>query len=442
MGESNPGVLGLSERDSYAFYALFEKDPELRKQAEARLRELGADPNSRGGMEGLVPPFHSSPADKWIPFSSPALPPRTASRAFPVRAVIPSIDEICSSGSVEQFSEAVADIVGDSLDIDPATGETAIYKGDGKYRPIRGWEHELPKLKLDDDGDPAFFGDGSGPNQEQARALWFLGLKEKSQRLGCCATHGQKVECSQHHAFSKTFFCGLRYCRTCGPRNFAKLFSKYIGLESVAVVRPGHVVAVLDFTLKNTGVLPEAKAVRLMGRRIRKVMKSLLGKRKDFGYLFCYEFGFNNENLHAHGVYWGPYLPQDKISDAWLAITGDSPVVWIQKAESFRAGLAHALKYTSKMPSDDPKRLAQLEQVFHGVRRVHTLGKFYNAKECQDSGEGKEEWLCPHCGQRLRASSVVRSLSELQAEGLRDVEERRIELRRMTQAYLEANSSP
>ena len=73
-----------------------------------------------------------------------------------------------------------------------------------------------------------------------------------------------------------------------------------------------------------------------------------------YGLLRCDEFGgWNpkknsyNTNLHAHGVYVGPYMPQEIVSRHWTEIraTKDgAKVVWIskQKIDSRRATFTKA----------------------------------------------------------------------------------------------------
>ena len=123
-------------------------------------------------------------------------------------------------------------------------------------------------------------------------------------------------------------------------------------------------------------------------------------------------------NLHAHGMYAGPWIDQALLAEVWQQVRKDgSQVVWMKCATDFARGLAHALKYTGKKLSTDPKRLAQLEKAFHGVRRAHTMGAFYNAK---DPGPMVPDICCPRrCDGPLEklANSGLRPAPELQAEG-------------------------
>ncbi len=133
--------------------------------------------------------------------------------------------------------------------------------------------------------------------------------------------------------------------------------------------------------------------------------------RSAYGLAYCDELGGGNTNAHAHGVYVGPWLPQSKerkeLSKLWAEITRDgSFIISIKYAKSFAAALYHAVKYPAKLiSSSSPGRLADLEAVFHRVRRFHTLAAFYNPKS--DPTEAKpaspEDSLrhCPVCNELL-----------------------------------------
>jgi hypothetical protein len=333
---------------------------------------------------------------------------------------------------------------------DPQTASDALpydsvgfWRGGDDPTPIEDfyWQQDLkllPGFRLQprfDENANVYFGDGGGENQEQAKRLWNLGLKSKANRLGCCGRFGARSECKNRHAFYRSWRCQLRFCRFCGPSSAARLFDRHVVLEKIIDTpkRKGWVLALLDFTVRSTGQLPDAEAIRSINRSVRRVMRKLLGSRKGWGYLWVDEFGFDRivdgerkgTNLHCHGIYYGPYLEQRKISEAWFAETGN-PVVWIQPARrGFRAALWHHLKYVTKPPSNDPQRLAELEVAFNGVRRVHTLGAFYDALEPEKKGEG--ECVCPFCNSPLFRTGNYCPVSQLIANGLRDVEDVRRE---------------
>ncbi len=291
--------------------------------------------------------------------------------------------------------------------------------------------------------------------REHAALLWVHGLETKAVRQSRCGLVGGRRIClGCEENFYVRFWCGNRYCPNCGRRIFTSLFAKCLRLRPtvkrlvpvwpVFGHRPDRVVAKIDFTLRNTGAMPDAEMVKRFNRSIRRfwrrVERELGIVRECYGCVWCDEFGGRgNTNLHAHGCYAGPWLPQKQLSQIWREITraefgpeGESFIVSIKIARSFEAALAHALKYAGKFLSKDPARLAQLEATFHGTRRVHAIAAFYNADDV-DGGEGlPEPCRCPSCGDYLLRPSgwTWQPISELEAQGLRDVEEVRRELGR------------
>jgi hypothetical protein len=136
----------------------------------------------------------------------------------------------------------------------------------------------------------------------------------------------------------------------------------------------------------------------------------------------------NNNNPHAHAIYVGPWLPQKKkeLSALWHEITGDSFILSIKYAEDFGRALYHAVKYPAKFAErSSPERLADLEIVFHRVRRFHTLAAFY-APEAPEP-EAPPSWDCPVCHSPLSEPRGFEGVQELRARGLRDLAQVRAE---------------
>ena len=94
-----------------------------------------------------------------------------------------------------------------------------------------------------------------------------------------------------------------------------------------------------------------------------------------------------------------------------------------QAAVSGPRALSYLLKYVSKPPSNDPKFLGQLEVAFHKVRRVHTLGLFYNFAAHDPDAEHSHWNLCPVCGAGLEMVGGVLTLREIAATRLRFIGE-------------------
>ena len=111
---------------------------------------------------------------------------------------------------------------------------------------------------------------------------------------------------------------------------------------------------------------------------IKKTLKALMDGVKGWGAIWCDEVGRENTNLHAHILFYGPYIPQTRLAEVWNEISGHQ-VVYIKESHKRGANaLLYMLKYVSKPPTSDPSQIGHLEMAFHGTRRIHALGLFYN----------------------------------------------------------------
>jgi hypothetical protein len=324
-------------------------------------------------------------------------------------------------------------------------------------RRYKDWLKRNAKKSRNSDELDVWLTGGAGA-EENFRDWWErkeerrrTGLLRKANRLANCKVTGRRLDCSQNpdHRFFGVFNCGNRYCRHCGPSIFSELFGKYMGLWPIVeklVVQPGfrrsNVIATLDFTAVNLGRMPLPKEIRDFNRDVRACIKRVTAKlgisSSQFLFLWCDEFGGwdadekkYNTNLHAHGVYVGPFIPYQELLQAWMSIrkTKDGARGVFIKAQKldkaprklldcerarFARALGHALKYTGKHVSRaDGERLAQLEAAFHGVRRVHTMGLAYHAKLvcahpcsiCQKPCDGFHGHQGEHSCKSHRASS-------------------------------------
>jgi hypothetical protein len=282
----------------------------------------------------------------------------------------------------------------------------------------------------------------------QSRLLREKGLAGKARRQAWCGLIGRRRDCysaNPLHVFYTPSFCGNRYCTTCGPKSFRRLFAQHSRLrplaESLLTHRPEdhrpRVLAKLDITTRNVGAMPSAKEVRQFNKDIRRLFRAIETEfgisRREYGVLWCCEFGSGNTNLHAHGVYAGPFIPQRQLSRIWQSIRSDgSFIVSIKRAHSFEAALGHALKYPSKFFNAAPERLVQLEVAFDRVRRVHALAAFYNPKIQGEAGKDAPvpTSRCPICGDPLLDAQGYHFISDMKLEGRRAVDTVRVEMNR------------
>jgi hypothetical protein len=289
----------------------------------------------------------------------------------------------------------------------------------------------------------------AGASRDQLRkadAMKRAGLDEAARRQALCGVLGTRQDCTSSACGQRLytpFRCKNRYCLTCARAAYGQLFKKHISLlpvaERLVSGSPNCVVAKLDFTTINRGRMPTRDEVRVFNtcikRFVRIVERELGITRKQYGLVYCDEFGGDNTNLHAHAVYVGPRLPRPKAKGAkalgqlalwWKeacegTVYHGSFIISVKPAKSFEGGLAHALKYAGKFLSKDPVRLAELELAFHGVRRVHTLGAFYNAAPKAKPAEKHAGASCPGCGSALKSVGPWLPVSVLKREGRTDL---------------------
>jgi hypothetical protein len=253
-----------------------------------------------------------------------------------------------------------------------------------------------------------------------SEALIEKGLLSKGWRYRDCSRKGMVVECQGpvKHRFAILYRCDLRFCRFCAPRAYMRLAQKHAPVLEYVRTHPipGYRLRVMTLTSLNTGALTK-ELVDAFNGYVKKTLHTLMRGRKGWGALSVDEVGFNNFNLHAHILFYGPYVDQDELKRVWQKISGFQ-VVWIELAETDgREALSYMLKYVGKPPSDDPAILAQLEAAFHGARRVFAYKFFYNFKP-EKKLEEREDRACPLCGAALSTIRERRPLSMLRAEGL------------------------
>ena len=296
---------------------------------------------------------------------------------------------------------------------------------------------------------------------EQARALFKRErlLANKARRYADCRLYGYERVCSGNysHKFYQRYLCEMRFCQDCAPVLYRNLFRRLVGplLSFIKrqTPRKGYTLARINFTVRSTGEVPTPEQIKKFNSDIRKVLKAeakaaSVGEKDIFGALWVDEFGYEKRgrradrkagglNLHAHGLYYGPYLDWERLRDRWQKASG-STGVWLTEVKGWRRNsgrgikraLAHLLKYVGKIPAQTPERIAALEIAFLEVRRVHTMGKFYQLKpadkDLQDVGGSGS---CPLCRSPLlvvdRKTFRLRRVEDWEAEGYQDIEQLR-----------------
>lgn len=271
--------------------------------------------------------------------------------------------------------------------------------------------HEWMALQAQIFGNVDAFGDASiddEPDEEWrgqvAKVLIGNDLLSKANRFTACSRYAHLYECEgpEKHALFSPIYCDLRFCPRCAPRQFARLIEKYEPILKGLCASPkkGFWLREITLTTRNTGSLI-AEQIKQFNSDIKKTLKTLMQGVEGWGAIWCDEVGFNNTNLHAHILLYGPYIAQGRLAEVWNQVSGHE-IVYITKAhKSGGKALIHLLKYVSKPPANDPGQIGLLEVAFHGTRRIHALGILYNSVG-QDADHIHSEWTtCPHCGAEI-----------------------------------------
>ena len=246
-------------------------------------------------------------------------------------------------------------------------------------------------------------------------------LNTKASRYLTCCEFGFVVEClgEDRHRYYTVSYCDLRFCSRCGARTFKRLYARHAPVLDYIKrnTRPNYRLRQITLTSKNTGEL-SSRQIKAFNLNVKEALNVLMEGVDSWGAIWVNEVGFDNTNLHAHVLLYSPYLPQQRLSEVWNEISGNS-VVWISRTRvSGPTALRYMLKYVAKPPSDDPDIIGALEVAFHGTRRVHTVGFFYNFSKRAQDGEDSVWKSCPKCGASLKRILTECSVLELISRGL------------------------
>jgi hypothetical protein len=254
-----------------------------------------------------------------------------------------------------------------------------------------------------------------------AGVLAKAGLEKKADRYLLCSSQAFILRCEgpERHEFFSPDYCDLRFCEICAMRQFCRLRAKHSPVLDFINQnpRPGFRLRSITLTSTNEHGLTH-KQIITFNPQVKKTLLRLMKGVKGWGAIAVLEVGFNNWNLHAHILAWCPFIEQKELAAVWHQISGHQ-VVWISEAEgSGQAALGYLLKYVSKPPSKIPENIGQLEIAFHGTRRVHCYGLFYNFSGEDVDGE-KSKWTgCPKCGAPLERIQGTFDVHEMPRKGL------------------------
>jgi len=231
---------------------------------------------------------------------------------------------------------------------------------------------------------------------ELYQAFVDAGETKKGESYMKCGAEVYTLECeSCGHQHIVQYNCRLRFCSRCASAKMNTLTEKYLPyLKTLEADR----LRFVTLTIKNCDDLK--KGVDRIRDCFTKLRHRKYYKSKLKGGLYSLQAEPDDGgkwNVHLHCIFYGGFLPQSRLSDDWLSITGDSFIVDIRRPGRPSDALRYVLRYVAKgiEPDDDQwtgDSLVEFVLALSDVRLVQAFGCFLGhvAK--------REPFACPECG--------------------------------------------
>lgn len=197
---------------------------------------------------------------------------------------------------------------------------------------------------------------------------------------GCCQNPAAGI--TKAGAVGAVWFrCRDRLCPTC-----ARVRSRQTAERVAVATQHADSLRFLTFTLKSSDA-PLGEQLDRLYASLRSLRRTAEWKAHVWGGIACVEVTRNAEtgqwHPHLHVLADGKYWRQASISNAWRAITGDSPVVDIRAVRSRKNAAQYVAKYSAK-PTDlkfwPLHAIADFAAAIHRRRLVLTFGSLHGHK--------------------------------------------------------------
>lgn len=226
-----------------------------------------------------------------------------------------------------------------------------------------------------------------------ANMVHYLSIEQYRARLNNCGNKYVLLECKDcQQKYFVPLSCGLRSCPKCAKRyndNFSSnLWDKIGELKVSRYIKFRHIVLNwgTDGTLEY-GVYRSFKAWLSIW--------NTYFKGSGCGAIAFLEFGEKNQSVHLHVLFYGKYIPQEKLKKWWFARTGKWNV-FIRRATG-KGAIREVVKYINKgISTNDFEKNYEIESVLFGRKRIRRYGVFIHKK-----GEpllNQKKLTCSKCG--------------------------------------------
>ncbi len=220
---------------------------------------------------------------------------------------------------------------------------------------------------------------------------------------------------SEHDAVLFSSSCDFRICPDCAPKQTARLLRRYLPtIAGLMTKYPQYRLRTLMFTRSIDINHPDFAKIASDGfGLIQKAMLKVVGpnwNKEGAGMLANWEVGPNGLKLHYHAIYFGNWVEQKRLSNAWKVLTGGDYVVWVAHVKpndgDWQGAIMETLKYATKFYKEDketgerkfldPALTVKLFIAMKGTRRIRSYGSLYSIDE-----EEERPFFCSDCNAKM-----------------------------------------
>jgi len=169
--------------------------------------------------------------------------------------------------------------------------------------------------------------------------------------------------------------CGLRTCPDCAKDRAYKVFTEIYNIAKRVKLKEYWTFKMITFSYGFEQYTPYSIVINKVKEAFTKIWRDIL-QQKGAGAVVSIELGEKNLSVHIHCLYYGGFIPREKLITAWKLHTGKW-YVDIRKVRG-RKGIKEVIKYIAKGLLDiSYKRAFEIEKALRGQRRFITYGIFY-----------------------------------------------------------------
>lgn len=183
--------------------------------------------------------------------------------------------------------------------------------------------------------------------------------------------------------------CGLRTCINCAKDRAYKVFTEIYNITKRVKRKKYWTFKMITFSYGyDKPFTSYSDAISKVKQAFTRIWYDIL-QQEGAGAVVSIELGEKNLSIHLHVLYYGGFIPREKLIKEWKKYTGRW-YVDIRKIRGLK-GIREVIKYITKGLVDMSYENAfKIEKALEGQRRFITYGIFYNRIQ------GKK-FECPVC---------------------------------------------